>query len=227
MKNLTRQEVYQQISNHAFLPLFNPYDLEVSKSVIKAAYDGGVRVFECTNRSANAFSVFKSLVRFVNDTMPDLVIGAGTIMDEASARNFHEAGAQFIVSPVIRADVGKYCQENNLFWSPGASTLNEIMTAQDMGADLIKIFPASLLGGPKFVKAIMAPCPGIKVMPTGGVDDSEQNLRAWFEAGVVSVGMGSQLFTKELLGARDYDKVMRKTREIVNKIKMIKSSLGH
>ncbi len=226
MIHRSRQEINQLISNYALLPLFNPDNLEVCKHVVKAAYDGGVRMFECTNRSKNAFSIFKELVPFVLDTMPDLVLGAGTIMDERSAHDFYEAGAQFIVSPVIRPEVAKYCQRNDIFWGPGASTLNEIINAQEMGADVVKIFPANFLGGPKFVEAIMAPCPGIRVMPTGGVDGSEPNLRAWFEAGVVCVGIGSQLFTKKILEAGDYKSITSKTREIVNTIHAIKSSLA-
>ena len=225
MKDHSKQEINDLISHFSLLPLFNPDDLEVCKHVVKAAYDGGVRLFECTNRSANALSIFKQLVPFAQDTLPDLVLGAGTIMNEASARDFHKAGAQFIVSPVISADVAKYCEKNNLFWCPGATTLNEIINAQNMGADLVKIFPANFVGGPKFVKAIKAPCPWIRVMPTGGVDGSEENLREWFEAGVVSVGIGSQLFKKEILDARDYTTITSRTIEIVDRIRAIKLSV--
>jgi len=225
MIHRSRQEITQLISQHALLPLFNPDDLEVSKNVIQAAYDGGVRLFECTNRSADAYSIFKQLVPFVEATMPEMVLGAGTIMDEASAERFYDAGAQFIVSPVISPDVAGFCKKNNLFWCPGASTLNEIINAQNMGADVVKIFPANFVGGPEFVKAIKAPCPWIRVMPTGGVDGSEKNLRAWFEAGVVCVGIGSQLFTREILASRNYQMITARTKEIVTTIQSIRSSL--
>jgi 2-dehydro-3-deoxyphosphogluconate aldolase / (4S)-4-hydroxy-2-oxoglutarate aldolase len=225
MLHRSRQEIYQRIAGHGFLPLFNPDDLEVCKQVVKAAYDGGVRLFECTNRSANAFSIFKQLVPYVEQTMPDMILGAGTIMDEESAKAFYEAGAQFIVSPIIPASVGNYCEKNGIFWCPGAFTLNEIISAQNMGADLIKIFPANFVGGPKFVEAIMGPCPDIRVMPTGGVDGSEQNLRAWFEAGVVCVGMGGQLFTKEILATNNYALIAKKASEIVARIQTIKLSI--
>ena len=225
MKHYSRQEINQLISDHSLLPLFNPDDLEVCKQVVKAAYNGGVRLFECTNRSANSLTIFTQLVPFVRDSLPGLMIGAGTIMDEASARDFYEAGAQFIVSPVISPEVAHYCAKNDLYWCPGASTLNEIVNAQNMGADLVKIFPANFAGGPEFVKAIKAPCPWIRVMPTGGVDGSEKNLRDWFEAGVVAVGIGSQLFKKEILAARDYEAITVKTRQIVETIRAIKASL--
>jgi 2-dehydro-3-deoxyphosphogluconate aldolase/(4S)-4-hydroxy-2-oxoglutarate aldolase len=224
MTHRSRQEINQLISQHALLPLFNPDDLEVSKNVIRAAYEGGVRLFECTNRSADAYSIFKQLVPYVQTTMPEMVLGAGTIMDEEAAQRFYQAGAQFIVSPVISPDVADFCKKNNLFWCPGASTLNEIITAQNMGADIVKIFPANFLGGPEFVKAIKAPCPWIRVMPTGGVDGSEKNLRAWFEAGVACVGIGSQLFTRETLAARDYKMIATRTKEIVTTIQSIRSA---
>jgi 2-dehydro-3-deoxyphosphogluconate aldolase/(4S)-4-hydroxy-2-oxoglutarate aldolase len=224
MIHRSRQEVSQLISNHGFLPLFNPDDLEVTKKVVKAAHDGGVRLFECTNRTANSFSIFKQLVPFVLDTMPDLVLGAGTILDEDAAHSFYQAGAQFIVAPNIAIEVGRYCEKNGIFWCPGAATLNEILMAKKMGADLVKIFPANYVGGPGFVKAIMAPCPDLRIMPTGGVDGSEQNLRAWFEAGVICVGMGGQLFTKEILASKDYSLITAKAQEIIDRIQRIKSS---
>ena len=131
--------------------------------------------------------------------------------------------SQALPSSLISPDVARFCQKNDLFWCPGASTLNEIINAQDMGADVVKIFPANFLGGHEFVKAIKAPCPWIRVMPTGGVDGSEKNLRAWFEAGVVCVGIGSQLFTREILAARDYKMITTRTKEIVAVIRSIKS----
>jgi 2-dehydro-3-deoxyphosphogluconate aldolase / (4S)-4-hydroxy-2-oxoglutarate aldolase len=226
MLHRSRKEINELISNHGFLPLFNPDDLEVCKQVVKAAYAGGVRMFECTNRSDNALSIFQQLVPYVQETMPDMVIGAGTIMNEESAAAFYDAGAQFIVAPNISAKVGEYCEKNKVFWCPGAFTLNEIIHAQNLGADLVKIFPANFSGGYRFVEAIKAPCPDIRVMPTGGVDGSEKNLREWFGAGVVCVGMGSQLFTKEILAARDYQKITDRTKEIVNTIHAIKSSIA-
>lgn len=222
--NRSRQEVNQLISHHGLLPLFNPDNLEVCKDVIRSAYQGGVRLFECTNRSANALSIFQALIPWALREMPDLLIGAGTIMDKEAARNFHEAGAQFIVSPVITPEVADYCAQNNLLWCPGAGSLNEIIHAHQLGADIVKIFPANFLGGPGFVKAIKAPCPWIRVMPTGGVEPSEENLRAWFDAGVISVGIGSQLFTQKILAARDFDSLTALTRKVVQTIKSIKAA---
>ena len=154
MKHRSRKEINALLSQHALLPLFNPDDPEVCKRIVRAAYDGGVRLFECTNRSANALAIFRQLAPFVEETMPDLALGAGSILNEEAARAFHEAGAQFIVSPVIAEDVGEYCRQHDLFWCPGAATLTEILYAEKLGADIVKIFPANYLGGPGFVKAI-------------------------------------------------------------------------
>jgi 2-dehydro-3-deoxyphosphogluconate aldolase/(4S)-4-hydroxy-2-oxoglutarate aldolase len=218
---LHRKEVLKLVQQHRLIPLFNPDDFDVCSNVLKAAYDGGVRVFECTNRSANALDIFKQLVPAIRKSMPDLILGAGTIMDSDAAASFFEAGAQFIVSPVITPEVGDFCHKHDLFWCPGAGSLNEVVNAHNMGADIVKIFPASQLGGPGFVKAIMAPCPWLKIMPTGGVDGTEKNIKAWFESGVTCVGIGSQLFSSELIAAKDYSTIGQRTREIVNIIQSI------
>src|SRR5436190_5798702 len=211
MKHYSRQEVGQQIISHAFIPLFTHDDVELSKQAIQAAYDGGVRVFEFTDRTENAFEIFKEVVSFAEKSLPGMLLGAGTIMTEKSAHKYYEAGAQFIISPVIPAEVATYCEKNNIFWCPGASTLNEIVMAHNLGADLVKIFPANFLGGPKFLEAIKGPCPWIKILATGGVDESEENLREWFTAGVTAVGMGSRLFSKEILRTKNFHKLTEVT----------------
>ncbi len=225
MKRASRQQVNELIDQTGFLPLYNPDQLETTQKVLTAAYEGGVRLFELTNRSKNALEIFQQIVPFVNTQLPDLVLGVGTILDEKSAHAFFEAGADFIVSPIIPAEVARYCQSNDICWVPGASTLNEIVHAQQLGADMVKIFPANYLGGPGFVEAIKAPCPWIKVMPTGGVDGSEENLRAWFKAGVRCVGIGSQLFRKDKIEAGNFNSIREETQRITSLIQMIKSKL--
>ena len=223
MKHHTREEISRLVDRHAFIPLFNPDQFEQCFDVLRAAYDGGVRLFECTNRTPQALDIFRRLAPAVEKEMPGLVLGAGTIMDAAAAAAFYEAGAQFIVSPVINSDVGDYCRQHDLFWCPGAATLNEIMQAQNAGADLVKIFPANFIGGPDFVRAILAPCPGLRLMPTGGVDRTPENIKDWFDAGVICVGIGSKLFSKNLLHARNYSEITARTREIVDLIQDIRA----
>jgi 2-dehydro-3-deoxyphosphogluconate aldolase/(4S)-4-hydroxy-2-oxoglutarate aldolase len=216
MKRQSRQQVGELIAKYKFMPLFNHDDINISKKVIEAAYAGGVRVFEFTDRSEHAFTLFKELVPFMEKNTPDLLIGAGTIMTKNSAEAYYHAGAQFIVSPVIPHEVAEYCEREDIFWCPGASTLNEIVNAHNMGADLVKIFPANFLGGPKFLEAIKGPCPWIKIMATGGVNGSEEVLKAWFDAGATCVGMGTQLFTKEILESHDYTKLTETAKKIVS-----------
>lgn len=224
MVRLERSYVNKQIEQHAFVPLYNPHEVELCKQVLQAAYEGGVRVFELTNRGQHALSIFREIIPFAEKNFPELIIGAGTIMDEESAKAFYEAGAAFIISPVLSAEVGAYCEQNKICWIPGAATLTEIVNAHKLGADIVKIFPANFVGGPGFVEAIKAPCPWIRVMPTGGVDRSEDNLKAWFKAGVHCVGIGSQLFRKELLAKQDFKTLQQDTRQVVEVIKNIKSS---
>ena len=222
MKRYSPTEITHLLQLHGLLPLLNPDSVESGKKVLQAAYDGGVRMFECTNRSPQSLAIFRELAPFAEKNMPDLVLGAGTILDAKAAKEFYEAGAKFLVAPVISEDVAAFCKHHDIFWCPGAATLNEIIRAHALGAEVVKIFPANFVGGPEFVKAIKAPCPHIRVMPTGGVDDSEKNLRAWFEAGVHCVGIGSHLFTKELLAAQDYATLTQRTRAIVRCIQSIK-----
>ena len=217
----SRQDVFSEIKEHRFIPLFNHDDLNVSKQVLKAAYDGGVRVFEYTHRSPNAFSVFKELVKYANQSFADMVLGAGTILTAVDAKAYYDGGADFIVSPTIPLEVATWCEENSVFWCPGASTLNEIMLAKSLGADMVKIFPANYLGGPGYLKALKGPCPNIDVLITGGVEPNKENLSSWFEAGAMAVGMGSNLFNKESIGRNDFEGIRKMSADIVGIIRGI------
>lgn len=215
-KTMTQQEVFTVINHYKFIPLFNNDDAEISKLALQAAYDGGVRVFEFTNRSANALEVFKALVDYRNKNLKDLVLGAGTILNTKDAQAFRDVGSDFIVAPNISVEVGIWCTENNVFWCPGAATLNEILLAQSLGADLVKIFPANFLGGPSYLKALRGPCPDIQVLITGGVEPNEENLKAWFDAGATAVGMGSNLFDKKAMEQKDFSSIQNLCNKITN-----------
>ncbi|HZF66407.1 MAG TPA: bifunctional 4-hydroxy-2-oxoglutarate aldolase/2-dehydro-3-deoxy-phosphogluconate aldolase [Chitinophagaceae bacterium] len=207
MKQLDKKEISQLVDKHRFIPLFSHEDVEVCKKVIQSAYDGGVRLFEFTNRTPNALDVFEELSEYCSKSLPGIVLGAGTIMNKKDAKAFYKRGAQFIVAPVITPEVGVYCRDNDIFWCPGGSTLNEIVEAHDAGADLVKIFPASYLGGPGYLEALRGPCPNINVLITGGVENTEESLGAWFKAGAKAVGMGSNLFRKDAIAAHDYGNI--------------------
>lgn len=202
------------------IPVFYNADIDTAKAVLDAAYKGGVRVFEFTNRGENAFQVFTQLIKHAAQ-YPDLMLGIGTIMNAEATLKYIGAGAHFIVSPILKAEMATACQKENILWIPGCATLTEIVTAKDLGAKVIKIFPGSVLG-PGFVSSIMPVVPGLQLMPTGGVEPTEANLSAWFKAGVICVGMGSQLFTKEIIERKDWARLQQNVSDALAIIKTIR-----
>ena len=220
MKTFSSETIQQAMGSSGMIPVFYHADVEVAKAVVDAAYQGGVRVFEFTNRGENAFQVFTQLLKHA-EQYPDLMLGIGTIMNGAVTQKFIEAGAHFIVSPILKAEMAEVCRQKNVLWIPGCATLTEIVTAKDLGAKVIKIFPGSVLG-PGFVSSIMPVVPGLQLMPTGGVEPTEANLSAWFKAGVICVGMGSQLFTKEMIETKNWSKLQQSVADALAIIKKIR-----
>jgi 2-dehydro-3-deoxyphosphogluconate aldolase / (4S)-4-hydroxy-2-oxoglutarate aldolase len=203
-----KQEIFDEIRRTRVVPLFTHDDPVLAVEVLKAAYEGGIRVFEFTNRRKNSFEVFQTLGKH-RSHYPDLMLGIGTIMDPDTTLKFIDAGADFIISPILKTSMAEVCHRNGKHWMPGCATLTEIVTAKEFGAEIIKIFPGSVLG-PGFVSSIMPVVPDLNLMITGGVEPTEQNLSAWFKAGAMAVGMGSQLFTKEILEKRDWPQLKSK-----------------
>ena len=201
------------------VPVFYHADLEVGKQVLRACYEGGVRVFEFTNRGDYAHEVFAALNKHVAKEMPDMLMGVGSVMDAGTAALYIQLGAEFVVSPILSVDIAKVCNRRKIGWSPGCGSLSEISYAEELGAEVVKIFPGTQVGGPAFVKAVLGPCPWTSIMPTGGVDPSEENLRGWFEAGVHCVGMGSKLITKEVTTNGDYETLSKTAAEALAIIK--------
>jgi 2-dehydro-3-deoxyphosphogluconate aldolase/(4S)-4-hydroxy-2-oxoglutarate aldolase len=197
------------------LPLFTSESADTGLGVLEALHAGGLRIVEFTNRSAAALAAFQTLARQAAARLPDMVLGAGTILDREQARAFHEAGAAFLVAPNLDEDVGGYCREHGLCWCPGTGTVTEMVRAHRQGAALIKVFPADALGGPAFVKGVRGPCPWLKLMPSGGVTLDADNLRAWFAAGVHCVGMGSHLVDAATLADRRFADLEARTRRLV------------
>ncbi len=201
------------------VPVFYHADLEVGKQVLRACYEGGVRVFEFTNRGDYAHEVFAALNKHVAKEMPEMMMGVGSVMDAGTAALYIQLGAEFVVSPILSIDIAKVCNRRKIGWSPGCGSLSEISYAEELGAEVVKIFPGTQVGGPAFVKAVLGPCPWTSIMPTGGVAPTEENLRGWFEAGVHCVGMGSKLITKEVTTHGDYDTLSETTAEALAIIK--------
>ena len=186
------------------VPLFYHPDVELGKEVLKACYQGGARLLEFTNRGDFAHQVFSELNQFAIQELPEMILGVGSVTDAATASMYMQLGANFIVTPLLREDIALVCNRKKIMFSPGCGTLGEIARAEELGCEVVKLFPGGTYG-PGFVKAIKGPCPWTNIMPTGGVSPDEENLRGWFEAGVTCVGMGSKLITKKFLADRDFE----------------------
>lgn len=222
MARFTRLEVYHKIAAHPIVPVFYHSDIHVCKRVIEACYEGGVRVFEFTNRGDFAHAIFAELVQWAATELPDLALGAGTVVDGATTALFIQNGANFIVSPVVKEEMAKICNRRKIAWLPGTATLTEINLAEELGAEIVKLFPAFALG-PEFVKAAKGPFPWTSIMPTGGVEPTEASLTEWFRAGVTCVGIGSQLFPKDVLQRSDYQWITNKVSDCFKIISLLKS----
>lgn len=193
------------------VPVFYHKDLEVAKAVVKACYDGGVRAFEFTNRGDFAHEIFGALVRYAAIECPDMALGVGSVVDPGTASLYMQLGACFVVGPLFNPEVARVCNRRQVPYTPGCGSVSEVGAAQEVGCELCKVFPGDVLG-PKFVKGLMAPMPWSLLMVTGGVDPSEENLKAWFDAGVFCVGMGSKLFPKDRVVASDWAYITDKCR---------------
>ena len=192
------------IRSTGIVPVFYNADLELTRKVVKACYDGGIRAFEFTNRGDGAHIVFKDLMPFVRAECPGMAFGAGTVLDAPTAALYIQLGADFIVSPSLNPEVARLCNRRGIPYSPGCGTVTEICNAMELGCDLVKVFPAGTVGGPAFVKNILAPLPWAMIMCTGAVEPTEENLTAWAKSGVTAVGMGSKLFPKDVLATGDW-----------------------
>ena len=200
------------------VPVYYNSDIKVAKQVVRACYKGGVRVFEFTNRGDFAHEVFGELVKYAERECPELILGAGSVVDAATAALFIQLGANFIVGPLFNPEIAKVCNRRLIPYVPGCGSVSEIGFAQEAGCDLCKIFPAGNVGGPSFVKNIKAPMPWTLLMATGAVEPTEENLAAWFKAGVTCVGMGSKLFPKEVITSGDWQAITDKCKEALGYI---------
>ena len=198
------------------VPVFYNSDLELSKQVVKACYEGGVRAFEFTNRGDFAHEIFGELSKWVAKECPEMILGVGSVVDAPTAALYIQLGANFVVGPLFNAEVAKVCNRRLIPYTPGCGSVSEIGAAQEVGCDMTKIFPAGNVGGPSFVKNILAPMPWSMIMATGAVEPTEENLSAWFKAGVTVVGMGSLLFPKEVIAQKDWAAISIKCREALD-----------
>lgn len=223
MARFSRIQVASKMEETGLVPLFYHKDIETCKKVLTACHKGGARILEFTNRGDYAHEVFGELNKFAEKELPEMILGVGSVTDAGTASLYMQLGANFVVTPVYREDIAVVCNRKKVLWSPGCGSLTEIATAEEMGAEIIKVFPGSQLG-PGFVKAIKGPCPWTSIMPTGGVSAQRENLEGWFNAGVTCVGMGSKLVTKEFLNNKDFEGLEKHVRNTLELIKEIRNA---
>ena len=219
MARFNKMQVLDAIVSTGMVPVYYNKDVEIAKQVVKACYEGGVRAFEFTNRGDFAHEVFAELIKFATKECPELVLGVGSIVDAGTASLYLQLGANFVVGPLFNPEIAKVCNRRLVPYTPGCGSVSEIGFAQEVGCDLCKIFPAGNVGGPSFVKNIKAPMPWSVIMATGAVEPTEENLSAWFKAGVTCVGMGSKLFPKEMIAAGNWEAISTLCRDALATIK--------
>jgi 2-dehydro-3-deoxyphosphogluconate aldolase / (4S)-4-hydroxy-2-oxoglutarate aldolase len=225
MSKYSRIEVFLKMKETGMVPLYYNPDLEICKKVAKACFDGGALAFEFTNRGDFAHEVFKELSKYVKKELPEMAIGVGSVIDAGTTSIYIQLGADFIVSPLLNPEMAKVCNRRKVLWSPGCGSVSEINTAEELGCELVKIFPAGQVGGPEFVASVKGPMPWSDLMPSGGVTPEYDNLKAWFKAGATCVGMGSQLMKKEYISTGNFQGLAEKVKETIALIKKIKTEI--
>ncbi|MBA3868015.1 MAG: bifunctional 4-hydroxy-2-oxoglutarate aldolase/2-dehydro-3-deoxy-phosphogluconate aldolase [Anaerolineae bacterium] len=223
MARFDRMTVYSTMMSDGMLPLFNSPDVALVKGVIAALARGGSHVMEYTNRGDFAFNVFSELIQHTTKTQPDIILGVGSVEDAPTASAYIAQGANFILAPNFNPEVARLCNRRKIAYVPGCGSVSEISNAEELGAEIVKLFPADALGGPDFVKAILGPRPWTRILPTGGVSPDEANLRAWFGAGAACVGMGSKLVRADWLKDGNFVAIEGLVRDSLALIKTIRS----
>lgn len=219
-----RMTVLAAMIDQGMIPVFYHPEVEVCRKVIQACANGGAKCVEFTNRGEFAAHAFYDVTRHFATADPSVIMGVGSVVDAPTAGIYIANGARFVVGPVLNPDVARVCNRRKIPYSPGCGSASEIGQAEELGCEIVKIFPAGSVGGPDFVRAMLGPCPWTKIMPTGAVDPTEESLRKWFEAGVACVGMGANLITKELLAKQDYAGLEAKVRATIGLIRKIRGN---
>jgi 2-dehydro-3-deoxyphosphogluconate aldolase/(4S)-4-hydroxy-2-oxoglutarate aldolase len=219
MARFPRLEVLNRMIDIGLVPVFYQKDATVATKIVEACAAGGAKVVEFTNRGDLAYQVFAQLVGHFAETDPGVILGVGSVIDPGTAALYISSGANFVVGPVLNPDVAKVCNRRKVAYSPGCGSASEISAAEELGVEICKVFPGTQVGGPAFVKAVLGPCPWTRIMPTGGVDATEESINAWFKAGVCCVGIGSKLITKDLVAAGDFEAITNKVADVIGWIK--------
>ena len=222
MARFARLEVLNSMIDVGLVPVFHHDDINTASAIVAALHRGGASVIEFTNRGDHAFETFSELERYCSSEHPDVILGAGTIIDETTAGTYINLGANFVVGPSLDRRVAELCNRRKVAYSPGCASATEIAFAHELGCEIVKVFPGGLVGGPAFVAAVRGPCPWALLMPTGGVDITRESLTDWFAAGVPCVGIGSKLVSKGLVEAEDWTALEQRTADVIATISSLR-----
>lgn len=226
MASKDRMAVLAAMMDQSVIPVFYHPDVELCVNVIQACANAGAKCIEFTNRGDFAAHVFYDVTRHFAKADPSVIMGVGSIVDAPTVGLFIANGAKFVVGPLLNAEVAKVCNRRGIPYSPGCGSATEIGDAQELGVEIVKVFPGSSVGGPDFVKSVMGPMPWTRIMPTGGVEPTEESLRKWFGAGIVACGIGSNMITKKLLDAKDFQGIEDNVRQTLSLVQRIKAELA-
>jgi len=224
MARFSRMTVLNAMYEISLIPVFYNADLETAKKVVAAVSSGGCKLLEFVNRGDHAFEVFSSLENYFSKEDPEIILGAGSIVDPDTASLYINAGANFIVGPTLNPQVARLCNRRKIPYSPGCGSVSEISTAEELGCEICKIFPGEEVGGPKFVSSVLGPMPWTSLMPTGGVEPTPESISKWVNAGVAALGMGSRLITADAIKAKDWKGIEDKVRTTLELIKTAKKN---
>ncbi len=209
MARFDRMTVLNAVGESGLVPVFYHQDVEVARQIVAACAAGGARLVEFTNRGDRAWNVFTQLVEWTAAAHPGLILGVGSVIDAPTAALYIGSGANFVVGPILNPEVARLCNRRKVAYMPGCGSASEISAAEELGVEIVKVFPGAEVGGPGFVNAVLGPMPWTRIMPTGGVDATPESIRAWFQAGAACVGIGSKLITRQLVAAADWDGLAR------------------
>ena len=223
MARFLRLDVLNKMVELGLVPVFYNGDVEVAKKIVAACAKGGAKVVEFTNRGDFAYQVFGELVKHFEKETPEVILGVGSVCDPGTAALYINNGANFVVGPVLNPDVAKVCNRRKIAYSPGCGSASEISYAEELGVEIVKVFPGSSVGGPAFVKSVLGPNPWTRIMPTGGVDATRESIEGWFRAGVTCVGMGSKLVRKDLVAAGDFHGIAEKVAQVLGWIREVRA----
>ena len=219
MARFDRLTVLNKMVELGLVPVFYNADIEVAAKIVAACAAGGAKVVEFTNRGDFAPQVFLELSQHFAKADPQVILGVGSIVDAPTAAMYIAYGANFVVGPSFNPEVARLCNRRKIAYSPGCGSATEIAEAEEMGVEIVKVFPGTSVGGPNFVKSVLGPCPWTRIMPTGGVDATEESIKAWFSAGVTCVGIGSKLITKPFVAEGNFEGIAQKAAQVLQWIR--------